>query len=192
VRRRRPPVCRTLVSSAPRALSAIFNTIGGLPVPRGVGTSGGRLSAGTEVRIRRAAAADAGALADVRIPIRRAAYRGIGDPAYLERLSRELPQRTERWARHLTSGDDEATLVADTRSDGIVGFVRGGDARPPHVGARGEIGAICLRRPYRGRGLGRPLAGSLAHDLGAIGAASAVVGVLSDKPARRLCEAIGG
>ncbi len=142
--------------------------------------------------VRPAVPGDARELALVHLRSWQTAYRGIVADSFLERLPRELPQREQRWRALLGNPGTEHVHVGTTEEGQIVGFVRGGRARPPHFGADGELGAIYLLAEHRRNGLGRSLVAAHVRALRAAGYRSMVVWVLSRNPARGFYERLGG
>jgi ribosomal protein S18 acetylase RimI-like enzyme len=143
------------------------------------------------VRIRRAVADDATAIASVRVDTWRSAYRGLLPDALLDGLD---PADGAGWRRGLESLDPTRVAhVADL--DGVVvGFATGGRARaaaPP--GHAGEIYALYVRDAHQGNGIGRRLLRASAAGLVERGLVPIVIWTLFDNPASRgFYEALGG
>ena len=82
------------------------------------------------------------------------AYAGLMSEGDLLRTA--ASQRADLWRRIIA--DDSIFKLAAFISDGPVGFVVSGAARPPAVDfADGEIQALYLRRAHHNRGIGRQL-----------------------------------
>jgi ribosomal protein S18 acetylase RimI-like enzyme len=142
--------------------------------------------------IRAARPADAGTLAVVHARSWRTAYRGIVPDAVLDNLDREIPAREARWRRALEGDSTDLVYVAEAPPEGIVGFCRGGAARPPHFGFEAEVSALYLLAEFRRRGVGGTLVRELAGSLAAAGYRSMMAWVLSANPAVRFYERLGG
>lgn len=142
--------------------------------------------------VRPAVPSDARSLAKVHVQSWQTAYRGIVPDTYLAGLPCEIPGRELRWLEMFTRSPREFAFVAEDTSEGVVGFVRGGRSRPPHFGADGEISALYLLAEHRRRRLGRALVGAIAPALRDAGYRAVVVWVLSENPARRFYELLGG
>jgi ribosomal protein S18 acetylase RimI-like enzyme len=150
-----------------------------------------RLPASREaVRVRRARQADAAGIARVHVESWRDTYRGIIPAAYLANLSWE--QQTREWRRHLTVAGN-ASFVAESDRDGIVGFANGGPERSGRSSRYfAEIYVLYLLKEYQRQGLGRDLVAAFAREIMAIGLWSMVIWVLAENTSRSFYEALGG
>jgi ribosomal protein S18 acetylase RimI-like enzyme len=141
--------------------------------------------------IRPAVVSDAAGLARVHIESWRTTYKGIVPDDYLANLS--LESRVQNWQRFLSEFTDKYyTYVAQDETGQIVGFVRGGPERKGDEVYKSELYAIYLLQAYQGRGLGKRLALTLMERLVESGFYSMLVGVLTENPACRFYEALGG
>ncbi|MDE3031027.1 MAG: GNAT family N-acetyltransferase [Acidobacteriota bacterium] len=104
------------------------------------------------VRVRRATAEDAPALARVFIDSWRGAYRGIVADSIIDALDLE---QTTSWLGQLVAATSAQTLVAEIESGQIVGFTRLG-AEPDNPG-HGHVFALYVSPSSSGRGVGRLL-----------------------------------
>ena len=104
------------------------------------------------VRVRRAMAGDAPALAQVFIDSWRGAYRGIVADSVIDALDLE---QTTSWLGQLVAATSAQTLVAEIESGEIVGFTRLG-AEPDNPG-HGHVFALYVSPSSSGRGVGRHL-----------------------------------
>ena len=142
-----------------------------------------------EPSVRRAAFADARAIAGVHIETWRTAYAHIFPAEFLAGLS--IDERAALAERLLTEGSEEI-FVAEL--DGrVVGFASGGRSRDEDdAAAPGEVYAIYVNAAAWGRGAGRRLLDRLEEALRSAGFDEATLWVLEDNPrARRFYEAAG-
>jgi ribosomal protein S18 acetylase RimI-like enzyme len=142
-----------------------------------------------EPSVRRAAFADARAIAGVHIETWRTAYAHIFPAEFLAGLS--IDERAALAERLLTE-DSEEIFVAEL--DGrVVGFASGGRSRDEDdAAAPGEVYAIYVNAAAWGRGAGRRLLDRLEEALRSAGFDEATLWVLEDNPrARRFYEAAG-
>ncbi|HET9651019.1 MAG TPA: GNAT family N-acetyltransferase [Usitatibacter sp.] len=141
--------------------------------------------------IRRAALADAAAVAHVHRESWRTTYAGI--------LPRELvAQETGRkaelvWQQRLARAvPDAATWIAETAREGVVGFASCGGARAPIEGLEAEIYALYVIQSHQRRGVGRELVRACARHFVRQGLFGFHVWVLKANHARLFYEALGG
>lgn len=146
----------------------------------------------SEMPIRDADTADAGAIASVHIQAWQETFAGILPAEYLAGFS--LRRRTAAWADALEAGRPaEINLVVEADGDEIVGFAAGGPERDGDSTYSGELYAICVLRPYQRRGFGRGLISAAADRLLLHGFRSMLVWVLQDnRAACSFVEALGG
>ena len=104
------------------------------------------------LRVRRAMAGDAPALARVFIDSWRGAYRGIVADSVIDALDLE---QTTSWLGQLVAATSAQTLVAEIESGDIVGFTRLG-AEPDNPG-HGHVFALYVSPSSSGLGIGRHL-----------------------------------
>lgn len=145
-----------------------------------------------DVRIRRAVADDAAAIASVRVDTWRSAYRGLLPDALLAGL--DPTDIRASWRRGLESLDPTRVAHVAEVSGAVVGFATGGRARanaPP--GSNGEVYALYVRDAHQGRGIGRGLLRVSAAGLAERGLVPIVIWTLFNNPASRgFYEALGG
>ena len=142
------------------------------------------------ITIRRAAAADAEAIARVRIDGWRRSYKGLVPQGYLDAMSVEasLPM----WRRVLEGPGDIVSVYVAEGENGVVGFAAGNRLEESKHGLDAELTAIYLAHEVQRRGLGRRLAGTIAAERATHGATGMIVWVLAgNKVARAFYEALG-
>ena len=158
-------------------------------------------SSDVALMIRRARVADADGIALTHVASWRATYHGIMRDETLAALSVE--ERAAMWRERLEalSHDppprQEACYVAVNAVGSVVGFARGGRARPLASGALpepydGELYAIYLTPGGERRGTGARLAHAVASHLAADGLRSLLVWALAANPSRGFYKALGG
>ncbi|MFM2044742.1 MAG: hypothetical protein RLY86_3318 [Pseudomonadota bacterium] len=141
--------------------------------------------------VRRAAPADAAAIAAVHVESWRSTYAGMLPEQFLVRLS--VDAYTARWRRLLADRDrGRRTLIVQDSAGKAVGFASCGPQRTGLHGYAGEFYAVYLLDQVHGSGWGRLLLGTMAQELLKDGMRSAVVWVLRDNPARWFYERLGG
>jgi GNAT superfamily N-acetyltransferase len=143
------------------------------------------------VHIRPACGEDVEAASRVHLASWRTTYAGIVADEFLDQLERDLDaaidRRRRRWDR-----TDVRKLVAVTPGDHVVGFADGGPVRDGDAAYSGEVYAIYLLKGWQGLGVGRGLFSALGRALAEAGHASLKLWVLTDNPARRFYERLGG
>ena len=141
--------------------------------------------------IRVAEVRDAPAIASVLVASWRTTYPGIVAQSYIDKL--DVAERTTAWERRLSldASASPDTMVAETASGAVIGFVSGGPLRTPHPGFDAELYAIYLLREVQGQGLGRRLATHWARRAVARGFDAAIVRVLTGNPACKFYERLG-
>jgi ribosomal protein S18 acetylase RimI-like enzyme len=148
----------------------------------------------TEYSIRRAALADAAALAQVHETTWRETYIGLMSEQMLNALTSGA--RTEAWRRILSgeSGYLSTTYVAE-RAGKLVAFGSCGEQRNPDFAAEGydgEFATIYVLRTDQRRGLGKRLMTAMMDDLVTRGMAGFTLWVPRENiPARSLYEQLG-
>ena len=145
--------------------------------------------------LRRAAVADAAALAAVHVAGWGEAYAGLVPDHMLAALS--VDSRAATWARILAERAQAPATTVHVACDAgrIVGFAASGAQRSAELRERfeGEVSAIYVLRRAQGQGIGRALMATAARDLLAGGLGGAALWVLRDNwPARRFYEHLGG
>ncbi len=141
-----------------------------------------------EALIREARAEDARAIAQVHVESWRTTYRGLMPEEVLARLSVE--DRENAWIGILRDRT-KFTYVAESERS-VVGFANGGPERTKDPEYSGEIYAVYLLEEHQRRGIGRTLVHALAERLVREGLSSILVWVLTENPACRFYEALGG
>jgi GNAT superfamily N-acetyltransferase len=145
----------------------------------------------TGIDLRRAVAADAPAIARVRVESWRTTYRGMIPDAYLDGM--EVDASTAMWDRVLTAGPSTTSVFVADRADDIVGFAGGTMLAEPKYGIDAELVAIYLRREFQHVGLGRRLVGAVVDAQRAHGASGLITWVIAgNKAARAFYERLGG
>lgn len=144
------------------------------------------------VRVRKARAEDAAAIAEVQIRGWQWAYPGQIPDDYLHSLTEKLDERTRNWERTLTSRPQQRVWVTESAGQ-AVGFAATMRSRDDDAGERtGEVGAIYLDTGWAGWGMGRILFDQAVDDLRLLGYETATLWVLeSNARARRFYAAAG-
>jgi ribosomal protein S18 acetylase RimI-like enzyme len=144
------------------------------------------------MKIRVASALDAPGIGRVHVETWRSAYRGIVPDEYLAGLS--AVERAGQWGDLLADQSGARfMLIADDRSDELIGFVAAGPERSRHPMYRREVYALYVLRSHQRRGVGRTLVRAVAGRLLAGGSRSMLLWVLdANAQARRFYEALGG
>ncbi|HEY3889679.1 MAG TPA: GNAT family N-acetyltransferase [Caulobacteraceae bacterium] len=149
----------------------------------------------SEYTIRRAALADAAALAQVHETTWRETYIGLMSEQLLDALTADA--RTEAWRRILSgeTGYLSTTYIAE-RAGAFVAFGSCGEQRDPDfvaAGYDGEFAAVYVLRSDQRRGLGKRLMTAMMRDLADRGLTGFTLWVPRDNiPARSLYEQLGG
>ncbi|MEW5989951.1 MAG: GNAT family N-acetyltransferase [Chloroflexota bacterium] len=139
--------------------------------------------------VRPATAADARAIAEIRIASWRAAYPGMVPATVLDRM--DATRDEARMAERLADPRQRALVVEDATGR-VAGFVLAAAARDEDAAGLGEVQAIYLAPAARGRGLGRPLLECAVADLADAGLTTVVLWVLTaNASARRFYEKAG-
>jgi GNAT superfamily N-acetyltransferase len=141
-----------------------------------------------EFRIRKAAAADAHAIATVHVESWRSTYAGIVPDEFLAALS--IDKREEMWTEIFLAEDAWMLLAED--ETGVFGFACGGKLREALDSFDAELYAIYLLRERQGQGAGRNLFHALTRALRAAGYSGMVAWVLKENPAVKFYERMGG
>jgi len=143
------------------------------------------------IKIRKATARDANAIARVHVDTWRDTYAGIIPDRILVGMSRR--QNGTRWSIDLGKlGKGQTIMVAEDSHAGVVGFGGCGRARYGNLPYDGEVYTLYVLTDYRGQGTGKKLLGELFGALLERGSRSALIWVLADNPARFFYQAMGG
>ena len=142
------------------------------------------------VILRRAVAADAVAIAEVRIKSWRATYRGMMPDAYLDEM--KLEDSVAHWTKILEAASDKVCVFVAESEGGIVGFASGMLLQEEKFGLNAELTAVYLNPEMQGSGIGRRMVQEVAQACQAKGATGLLVWVISgNKPARKFYERLG-
>jgi GNAT superfamily N-acetyltransferase len=145
----------------------------------------------TGVVIRPATAADAAAIAQLRIDAWRATYRGMMPDAYLDAMN--LSDSAAFWERILGAGSPLASVYVAVEGDRIVGFAAANRRDPPKLGFDAELSAIYLVADRKRQGIGRRLVATVAAAQRGRGATGLLTWVIAkNQAARSFYESLGG
>jgi GNAT superfamily N-acetyltransferase len=163
-------------------------------VPVGETAAAARWEAGpeTELRVRRAAVADARTIAEIGVKGWQAAYRGILPGDFLDDLS--VASREIAWRSLLESDLEDMTPAwIVERDDGPVGFASGGPPRDEDVPLpAAEVYALYVLPQVWRRGVGRALLTAAIKHWRSRGAETLTLWVLEDNArGRAFYEAMG-
>jgi ribosomal protein S18 acetylase RimI-like enzyme len=140
------------------------------------------------ITVRRATAADAGAMGRAVVRAWQAAYRGHMPDDYLDGLRAE--DRAAYWEAALRRDDLPGTVLVVERDGEVVGFAAVGPSPDPQ--GAGELYAINLDPDHWGAGAGRALLEAAQAELARLGFAETVLWVLpGNARARRFYEIAG-
>lgn len=144
------------------------------------------------VSVRQARLEDAEAIARIHVESWRATYPGMLPDDVLVGLSQS--RHEIRWWESVLGqvNGRRWVYVADSASDGVVGFISGGPAREKALNCTSEIYALYLNDAYHDRGIGRALFDALSRRLAKECGDTIGVWVLKDNPSRFFYEALGG
>ena len=141
------------------------------------------------MRIRRALPSDAPGIASVDVDSWRSTYVGLIPDDLLASYNYSERER----ARRIGIADESTiTLVAEHKTDGIVGFLSGGPARMDDMPYAGELYAIYLLEQHLRQGIGRRLVSELCAWLLSKDLTSMYTWVLKENPSRHFYESLGG
>jgi GNAT superfamily N-acetyltransferase len=141
--------------------------------------------------IRPATAADASAIARVRIDTWRTAYRGLVPDAYLDAM--DVEQSVALWQRVLDADAPNASVFVADHAGEVIGFAAANRLAEPRHELDAELSAVYVRREWQRAGIGRQLVLAAARAQRASGATGLIVWSISgNKPARAFYEALGG
>ena len=142
--------------------------------------------------IREARIEDAAGIAKVHVDTWRTTYAGILPDEHLANLSYE--RREKLWIDYILSNAESRIFnyVAENDAGQIVGFASGGPERKNDPDYKSELYAIYILKEYQGQGIGHRLTQTLVKRLLQSGMNTMLLWVVSDNPARRFYEALGG
>ena len=144
----------------------------------------------TEITFRVATAADAAAIAAVRVDSWRATYRGVIPDDYLDDMRAD--ESAEMWEQVLEANrPDIGVYVAEAGAE-VVGFAAGMLLQPEKLDCNAELTAIYVKPIAQRGGVGRRLLALVAHRLQQVGAVSLLAWVIADNQvARTFYEELG-
>lgn len=141
-----------------------------------------------DATIRLATLTDADAIAEIHVAAWEGAYRGIMPDR--EFAKRPIERRRIQW-REWLENDEHVVLVACGQSGAILGFAGARLLDPPIEGFESYLATLYLRPDCKGRGIGKMLLQSIAHELLALGPKNMVLRTLRFTPARAFYERLG-
>ena len=143
------------------------------------------------VGIRRAEAADAAAIAQVRVESWRTTYRGLIPESYLAGMSVE--QSAALWRRVLTAPPNATSVFVAEDDAGVCGFASGLMLAEPRFELDAELSAIYLRADRQRAGIGCRLFTAVAAAQRSQGATGMLTWVIAgNRAARNFYERLGG
>ncbi len=143
------------------------------------------------IKIRKATARDANAIARVHVDTWRDTYAGIIPDRILIGMSHR--RHCAEWSDVFGKRRNGHTvMVAEDSRAGVVGFGSCGRARYVNLPYNGEVYTLYVLTDYRGRDVGKRLLSELFGALLERGSRSALIWVLADNPARFFYQAMGG
>ena len=144
-----------------------------------------------EITVRKTTLDDVRETTKVHIATWQSAYKGIIPQGFLDKMSDDYEMRVERWAKTLSEGHAEYSLVAEV--DGrIVGILHGGNSRHSEYPHDKEVYAIYVLDEYQGRGVGKKLIQTIAKTFVEEESKGMVIWVLEENKSKKFYEAIGG
>lgn len=109
-----------------------------------------------QIKIRKARLADAAEIANVHINSWREAYEGLIDQSFLDDRPLHFKNRYELWKK-VTVNESQTTLVAESDTHGIVGFINGTSGRDEKYNDFAEVWCLYLLQKYQGQSIGYKL-----------------------------------
>ena len=144
----------------------------------------------TEITFRRATAADATAIAALRVDSWRTSYRGVIPETYLDNMRAD--DSASMWSQVLQAERPGIAVFVATAGDEIVGFASGMLLSPAKLNCDAELTAIYLKPIAQRGGVGRRLLALVVQAMQQHKASSLLTWVLADnKPARQFFEELG-
>ena len=144
------------------------------------------------MNIREAHATDAAEIARVHVDTWCSTYKGIVPRNILDGLS--YVQKARQWEQILRgSGHQEFVYVAENEARQIIAFASGGPAlsKEPTL-YHGELFTLYILDAYQRQGLGQHLFFQVVERLLVLQMTSMLIWVLTENPARRFYEKLGG
>jgi ribosomal protein S18 acetylase RimI-like enzyme len=145
----------------------------------------------SEVVIRRATLEDAAEIANVHINSWREAYKGMLPQDFLDDRPLYFKNRYQLWKR-VTSNPSEITFVAESKDNGIVGFINGSKPRDPEYQDYAEVTSVYLLKKYHGKKIGYQLLREFFGVARAQGFNKAYLWVIENNPTIKFYERSGG
>jgi len=143
------------------------------------------------VGVRPAVAADAAAIARVRVDAWRSTYRGMMPDAYLDGMN--VADNAAFWERIIGAQSPLASVFVAFDEGTLVGFASANARHPPIHGFDAELSAIYLAAEHKRRGIGRRLVAAVAAAQRQRGASGLIAWVIAkNQPARLFYDALGG
>lgn len=143
------------------------------------------------VTIRRAAVADAAAIAEVHVETWRDTYAGLVPSRVLVGMRRR--HKAAMWSQALDRRRTrQVVMVAEDDAGAVVGFGSCGPAKGVDLDFDGEVYTLYVLPDYQGRGIGARLLAGLFEALLVGGSRSALIWVLAGNPARFFYQTAGG
>lgn len=140
------------------------------------------------MNIRKAESRDAQAIAEVQVESWRTTYKDIVPQKFLDGLSVE--DRKKVWEKVIAL---HFVFVAENVQERVIGFAAGGEERTKNYPEyTGELYAIYLLEHIQGEGLGRQLFNRVVSVLQEQKHSSMLIWALSENPACRFYEKMGG
>lgn len=144
----------------------------------------------SEAVIRPALAADAPAIAQVRVDAWRTTYRGMIPDAYLAAM--KVEESAALWDKVLSAAPNTTNTFVAEINGRVVGFASGLMLAEPKHGLDAELSAVYLMRDAQRAGIGRQLVAAVAAAQRAHGATGLIVWVIAgNKGAREFYERLG-
>jgi GNAT superfamily N-acetyltransferase len=143
-----------------------------------------------DIIIRHATINDAAEIANVHINSWREAYRGIFSDNFLNNLSLFYKTRYELWKK-VTVKKDQLTFVAESKDNGIIGFINGAGGRDEDLKQCAEVWSFYLLEKYHHQKIGFTLLTHFFDAQHACGFNKAYVWVLADNPSISFYEKTG-
>lgn len=144
----------------------------------------------TEITFRRATAADAAAIAALRVDSWRTSYRGVIPESYLD--SMRADDSAAMWSQVLQAERPGIAVFVAAADEEIVGFASGMLLSPAKLDCDAELTAIYLKPIAQRGGAGRRLLALVAEAMQRNNASSLLTWVIADnKPARKFFEELG-
>jgi len=140
------------------------------------------------MKIRKALASDAKAIAKVHVDSWMTTYRNIVPDSYLDGLKYE--DREKLWNENLKKC---TVFVAETEAGEVIGFADGGNERSgDYPGIEGEVYAIYILESYQGQNIGKRLMQAISKELLNMDMQSMLVWVLKENLSSGFYEKLGG